>query len=151
MGAKSSVYNYATLTWANKLKGDLNKRPRNKYCCFHWDHGHNTFKCYDLKQQIEALIKPGKLQQFVRGRESQGTPNPTNKLKTDQGPRLRNKGGLQRRGTNLGEQAERRSEQKAQKQVLLLPLRPWAQHFQVLWSQTTNWSPHQTRKVTTVR
>ena len=58
---------------------------------------------------------------------------------------------LQLRGTNLGEQAERRSEQKAQKQVLLLPLRPWAQHFQVLWSQTTNWSPHQTRKFTTIR
>ena len=46
-----------TLTWPDKLKGDSNKRPRNKYCCFHWDHGHDTFECYDLKQQIEAFIK----------------------------------------------------------------------------------------------
>ncbi|XP_075659139.1 uncharacterized protein LOC142629022 [Castanea sativa] len=38
------------LTWLDKLKGDPNKRPRNKYCRFHRDHGHKTFKCYDLKQ-----------------------------------------------------------------------------------------------------
>ena len=25
----------AALTWPNKLKGDPNKRPRNKYCRFH--------------------------------------------------------------------------------------------------------------------
>ena len=55
-----------TLTWPDKLKGDPSKRSRNKYCHFHWDHGHNTFKCYDLKQQIEALIKQVKLQRFVR-------------------------------------------------------------------------------------
>ena len=38
-----------TLTWPDKLKGNPNKRQRNKYCCFHWDHGHDTSKCYDLK------------------------------------------------------------------------------------------------------
>ena len=46
-----------TPIWLDKLKGDPNKRPRNKYCHFHWDHGHGTFECYDLKWQIEALIK----------------------------------------------------------------------------------------------
>ena len=25
----------AVLTWPDKLKGDPNKRPRNKYCHFH--------------------------------------------------------------------------------------------------------------------
>ena len=54
------------LTWLDKLKGDLNKRPRNKYCRFHQDHGHDTFKCYDLKRQIKALIKQGKLQWFIK-------------------------------------------------------------------------------------
>ena len=39
----------AALTWLDKLKGDPNKRPRNKYCRFHGDHIHNTFKCYNLK------------------------------------------------------------------------------------------------------
>ena len=47
----------ATLTWLDKLKGDPNKRPRNKYYHFHPDHRHDTPECYDLKQQIEALIK----------------------------------------------------------------------------------------------
>ena len=58
------------LTWSDKLKGDLNKRPRNKYYLFHQDQGHDTFECYDLKQQIKALIKQRKLQRFVRGGEN---------------------------------------------------------------------------------
>ena len=53
------------LTFPGKLKGDPNKRPRDKYCRFHCDHGHDTASCYDLKQQIEALIRQGKLQRFV--------------------------------------------------------------------------------------
>ncbi|XP_075636461.1 uncharacterized protein LOC142608646 [Castanea sativa] len=54
-----------TLAFPGKLKGDPNKRPRNKYCRFHQDHGHDTANCYDLKQQIEALIRRGRLQRFV--------------------------------------------------------------------------------------
>ena len=38
------------LTFPGKLKGDPNKRPRDKYCRFHRDHGHDTTDCYDLKQ-----------------------------------------------------------------------------------------------------
>ena len=53
------------LTFPGKLKGDPNKRPRDRYCRFHRDHSHDTANCYDLKQQIEALIKQGKLQKFV--------------------------------------------------------------------------------------
>ena len=53
------------LTFPGKLKGDPSKRPRDKYCRFYCDHGHDTANCYDLKQQIEALIRQGKLQRFV--------------------------------------------------------------------------------------
>ena len=53
------------LTFPGKLKGDPNKRSKDKYCCFHCDHGHNTADCYNLKQQIEALIRQGKLQSFI--------------------------------------------------------------------------------------
>ena len=53
------------MTLPGKLKGDPNKRPRDKYCRFHRDQGHDTANCYDLKQQIEALIRQGKLQRFV--------------------------------------------------------------------------------------
>ncbi|XP_075636704.1 uncharacterized protein LOC142608935 [Castanea sativa] len=55
-----------TLTFPGKLKGDPNKRPRDRYYRFHGDHSHNTTDCYDLKQQIEALIRQGRLQRFVR-------------------------------------------------------------------------------------
>ena len=53
------------LTFPGKLKGDPTKRSRDKYCRFHRDHEHDTVDCYDLKQQIEDLIRQGKLQRFV--------------------------------------------------------------------------------------
>ena len=55
-----------SLKWLEKMKGDPNKRNRNKYCRFHKDHGHDMDKCYDLKQQIENLIRQGKLRNFLR-------------------------------------------------------------------------------------
>ena len=61
------------LTFPEKLKGDPSKRPRDKYCHFHRDHGHDTAICYDLKQQIETLIRQGKLQRFV---SKEGTDPP---------------------------------------------------------------------------
>ena len=53
------------LTFPSKLKGDPNKRSREKYCRFHCDQGHDTANYYDLKQKIEAFIRQGKLQRFV--------------------------------------------------------------------------------------
>ena len=53
------------LTFPRKLKGDPNKRLRDKYCRFHRDHGYDTADCYNLKQQIKALIRQGKLQKFI--------------------------------------------------------------------------------------
>ncbi|XP_023898015.1 uncharacterized protein LOC112009893 [Quercus suber] len=47
------------------MKGDPNKHNKNKYCCFHRDHGHDTDKCYYLKQQIKNLIRQGKLRHFI--------------------------------------------------------------------------------------
>ncbi|XP_030964375.1 uncharacterized protein LOC115985578 [Quercus lobata] len=49
------------------MKGDPNKCNKNKYCHFHRDHGHDTDECYDLKQQIENLIRQGKLRNFLGG------------------------------------------------------------------------------------
>ena len=53
------------LTFPGNLKSDPTKRSRNKYCRFHCDHDHGTADCYDLKQQIEALIRERKLQKFA--------------------------------------------------------------------------------------
>ena len=47
------------------MKGDPNKCNRNKYCRFHKDHGYDTDECFDLKQQIENLIRQGNLRNFL--------------------------------------------------------------------------------------
>nr|XP_023893472.1 uncharacterized protein LOC112005457 [Quercus suber] len=53
------------LKWLEKMKGDPNMRNKNKYCRFHRDHGYDMHECYDLKQQIENLIRQGKLRNFL--------------------------------------------------------------------------------------
>ena len=54
-----------SLKWPEKMKGDPNKRNRNKYCRFRRDHGHDTDECFDLEQQIENLIGQRKLRNFL--------------------------------------------------------------------------------------
>ena len=71
------------LTFPGKLKSDPTKRSRNKYCRFHCDHGHNTADCYDLKQQVEALVREGKLQKFVSKERTDTHPR-------EQAPRWKN-------------------------------------------------------------
>ena len=39
---------------------------KRKYCHFHKDHGHYKEDCRDLKEQIEELIRKGKLQKYVK-------------------------------------------------------------------------------------
>ena len=53
------------MKWPEKMKGDPGKHIKNKYCHFHKDHEHDTDECYDLKQQVENLIRQGKLRHFV--------------------------------------------------------------------------------------
>ena len=77
------VKDEGALTFPCKLKGDPNKRSRDKYCHFHQDHGYDTTDYYDLKQQIEALIRQEKLQRFVN-KERVDPPQ-------EQGPRRENK------------------------------------------------------------
>ena len=40
-----------------KIKTDPDRRSKSKYCLYHKDHGHNTVDCFDLKRQIETLIR----------------------------------------------------------------------------------------------
>ena len=53
-----------SLKWPEKMKGDPNKHNQNKYYRFYRDHGHDTDECFDLKQQIENIIRQGKLRNF---------------------------------------------------------------------------------------
>ena len=37
------------LTFPSRLKGDPNKRSKDKYCHSHHDQGYDTVDCYDIK------------------------------------------------------------------------------------------------------
>ena len=76
------------LTFPGKLKGDPSKRSKDKYYRFHChhDHGHDTSNCFDLKLQIKALIRQGKLQRFI-GKE--GMDQPEEQLAWREDERLR--------------------------------------------------------------
>lgn len=45
---------------------------REKYCHFHHDHRHDTNDYFDLKEQIEVLIRWGRLWRFVTTQKSDG-------------------------------------------------------------------------------
>jgi hypothetical protein len=54
-----------SLRWPGKIRSDPNSRPKNLYCRFHRDHKHLTEDCIALKEQVETLIRQGKLQKYV--------------------------------------------------------------------------------------
>ncbi|KAK0601168.1 hypothetical protein LWI29_021826 [Acer saccharum] len=41
------------------------RRDTTKYCRFHKDHGHDTSKCFQLRDHIESLIRDGHLKDFA--------------------------------------------------------------------------------------
>ncbi|XP_023918198.1 uncharacterized protein LOC112029742 [Quercus suber] len=54
------------LKWLRSLHSSSHIRDKNKYCRFHKDHGHYKENCWGLKEQIEELIRKGKLQKYVK-------------------------------------------------------------------------------------
>ena len=54
------------LKWPRPFPSSPHIRDKNKYCRFHKDHGYYTEDCQDLKEQIEELIRKGKLQKYVK-------------------------------------------------------------------------------------
>nr|GFC83766.1 reverse transcriptase domain-containing protein [Tanacetum cinerariifolium] len=43
------------------------KKDRTKYCEFYEDHGHQTNDCIDLRKEIEACIRKGRMAHLARG------------------------------------------------------------------------------------
>uniref|UniRef100_A0A2N9EI37 Reverse transcriptase domain-containing protein n=1 Tax=Fagus sylvatica TaxID=28930 RepID=A0A2N9EI37_FAGSY len=62
-----------SLRWLGKICSDPNRRPKNLYYRFHKDHSHLTENCMALKEQVETLIRQGKLQKYV-GRPPNARP-----------------------------------------------------------------------------
>ncbi|XP_075665670.1 uncharacterized protein LOC142635395 [Castanea sativa] len=66
---------------------DNRRRPQQRlegqHRRFHQDHGHDTADCYDLKQQIEALIRRGRLQRFVNKERADPSQNQATRRDND--------------------------------------------------------------------
>ena len=64
------------------------KRPTEKYYRFHHDHGHETSKCFQLKEHIESLIKEGHLNDYlVRKDDGRGSRTDEKKDLPQRSPR----------------------------------------------------------------
>ncbi|XP_024024248.1 uncharacterized protein LOC112092387 [Morus notabilis] len=46
------------------MRTDPNRRNQKKFCRFHGDVSHHTNDCADLKDEIERVIREGRLQEF---------------------------------------------------------------------------------------
>ena len=74
------------LKWPRPLHSSPNVRDKKKYYRFHKDHGHYIEDCRDLKEQIEELIRKGKLQRFMK---KGGTIGPETMTRTNVKPHQR--------------------------------------------------------------
>ncbi|RZS23608.1 hypothetical protein BHM03_00056574 [Ensete ventricosum] len=50
----------------NPINSQAEDWDRGRYYRFHHDYGHDTKECYDLKNQIEDLIRRGHLNRYIR-------------------------------------------------------------------------------------
>jgi len=66
------------------LRAPPHKRNKNVWCEFHQDHGHLTDKCFSLKDEIEKMLKEGKLRKYVdKGAFKRGQGDDPRKKRSD--------------------------------------------------------------------
>ncbi|RRT76129.1 hypothetical protein B296_00012803 [Ensete ventricosum] len=64
--AKQTIREKWLLKTPNPMKSWHEDRDHKRYCRFHRNYRHNTEECYDLKNQIEDLIRHGHLDRYTR-------------------------------------------------------------------------------------
>ncbi|XP_024018371.1 uncharacterized protein LOC112090692 [Morus notabilis] len=52
------------------LKSDPARKNQNKYYQFHGESGHTTAECYDLRDEVERLIREGRLSAYRADRRN---------------------------------------------------------------------------------
>ena len=72
------------------LKSDRSRRNQKKYCHFYKDVGHDTSECFDLKEQIESLVRQGQLQGYVKGQSSREHRDLPESSRKDKGKKKEN-------------------------------------------------------------
>ncbi|XP_074323931.1 uncharacterized protein LOC141660848 [Apium graveolens] len=58
--------------WSKPLRGDPEKRDKNRYCRYHKYIGHDVDDCMQFKDEIEYLIRRRKFGHFTKGEEAGG-------------------------------------------------------------------------------
>ncbi|KAL2228385.1 UNVERIFIED_CONTAM: hypothetical protein Sindi_1818200 [Sesamum indicum] len=53
------------LQWPGKMRDTPAKKNSHKYCRFHKDKGHNTEDCYQLRDEIERLVRQGYFKHLI--------------------------------------------------------------------------------------
>ncbi|KAL5777701.1 hypothetical protein ACOSP7_010627 [Xanthoceras sorbifolium] len=84
----SVAQNKGIVTWPRKMTSAPQKRDKDKYCRFHRDHGHDTSKCFQLKDYIENLIRDENLKEFIVRRDDDNTQR-QRRGSTDKRPKRR--------------------------------------------------------------
>ena len=59
------VKNKSFFKWPNKMVGNPEKQNRNLFCQYHRDYGHTTEDCRSLWNQLDQLVREGKLTQLL--------------------------------------------------------------------------------------
>ena len=59
------VKNESFFKWPNKMVGNPEKQNRNLFCQYHRDYGHTTKDCRSLWNQLDQLVREGKLTQLL--------------------------------------------------------------------------------------
>ncbi|PWA39692.1 reverse transcriptase domain-containing protein [Artemisia annua] len=54
-----------------KMYTPPHRRDKTRYCEFHGDHGHDTNSCIDLRKEIEACVRNGRLSHLAKGAKAQ--------------------------------------------------------------------------------
>ena len=49
------------LSRPERMRSHPSKRNPNKFCLYHHDHGHDTEECIQLQDEIEELVRRGRL------------------------------------------------------------------------------------------
>ncbi|KAL0344709.1 UNVERIFIED_CONTAM: hypothetical protein Sradi_4302200 [Sesamum radiatum] len=63
------------LQWPQHTRFTSAKRFSNKYCRFHKEKGHDTEDCYQLKDEIERLVRQGYFKEFIVEQGSRSRDN----------------------------------------------------------------------------
>ncbi|XP_065623636.1 uncharacterized protein LOC136064991 [Quercus suber] len=66
------IKNEPFFRWPSKMVGNPERRNHNLYCQYHQDHGHTTEDCRSLWDNLDQLVREGRLRHLLHHSSGQG-------------------------------------------------------------------------------